>query len=701
MDSLTSLNSISDSPKSPMFQQEQGKLWLSVAAIRAANVTDNTINGGLTDYKKGNQTWLHKKDEKDGRRVWVAYDHLPKQTKNRLDDHYIDIYRVAATAQITALAATYIELDDIAYFLRLRVRKDGTGYTQSEAKGLATACGWLRMADAAIDAKVWKQGLKVSHNQFIDNKTPFMHWLAGVLKAAKLYGFKIGNGLILTAKVAEWRERGRECLVSKYFGNDSAAKLEQRHIDFAIVHYAQGKKSIQQVTDLLNAQFGLNVTRQAVEHHLDKPDNKRKYIAAREGYLQASKQTASYFSLATVPYCDALWLMDGSPLALFADDGNGVRKSKYSAVFIRDAKSGKVVGLAFGESETAQLVKNALRYAITQTGNLPNAVRYDGGSANTNKEIQTVLDNVSNYHFKTAPYKPTGKAAVEKLVDLLENLLKPFGNFAGGNITRRGTEKSFNPDTVAKMKKNGGLPTSEQTMVQMWAAVEVFNNTADKTNGTTPNERYKADTDSRRRKATTDIIAATFWDLRPREIRYEQGGITMQVGNQRIAYHVGTPMLEDLKFKEKHEGRKFFVRENPDNRQSIALFDDNDRFVSEAVLKHEFSLLPEHRVEGEGQAWALQRAQNDAYLKDGLQDLEAATDRLIAAEIPTQFDFMTLNKAAINRMEAVTQEGFLDLVQNPTKKRVKGTAAKSDPSVVPPKQADNSDDFSIMTVFGQ
>lgn len=690
-----------DTPTSVRFKTyTEGGLHISVRALTDAGVLDNTIWQGTRDYNVQtlkSKTWAYKKE--NGRNYY-QYDCLPKSQKEKVDKFYGDIYAALMVGDLKQGAANCIEQNDLAYFLGLKVRKDGTGYSASEARDLVAACGWLRMLESAIENKVWKQGLQVSRDCKIDNKTPFMAWVATVIKPLNLYGFKVGNGLTLTAKVAEFQAKGRECLVSQYFNNDNAGLLEPRHIDFMIVHYAQHKKSMPQIVQLLKQCFGLVITRQAVEFHLSKPENKQKYIVAREGYLVAAKATKSYFKIADVPYCDALWLVDASPFALFADDGNGVRKSTKTAVYVRDAKSRKCVGVAFGETETGELVKIALRNAITQTGFLPHALRYDGGSANVNQEMKRVFDILSDYHFPNAPYAPTGKFAVEQLVNEIENVLKGFDNFAGGNITRRGTEKSFNPDVVKAMKKEGRMPTSDQTGLQMWAAIEVVNNTRHEKDGKTPNERYANDAHPSRRKATTPLVAAAFWELRPRAIRYENGGIEMQTGKNRLQYHVGTAMVEDYQFKVRNEGKRFFIRENPNDRSVIALYDDNDRFVEAAVLKHGFSLLPDVRTDGEGEAWRIGMAQNKQYLADGQTAFQEAKERLEAENLPTEFDFMTLNKEALSNMEGAAAERLLDVMSHTTKKKTPKTG-----KVTPVKptigEAQTDDDFDFLTIMGQ
>ena len=181
-------------------------------------------------------------------------------------------------------------------------------------------------------------------------------------------------------------------------------------MDFAVVHYAQNKKSIPQIVDLLYKTRDKKITRQALEKRLFDPSVKSVRLPVREGLLAAQKESWSYVKNAKSPFADALWLVDGTQTALFHHRDGAAKKSTWNAVFVRDHFSGKVIGLAFGQTETSELVKLAMRRAVMNAGKLPHSIRYDGGSANTSDAMKAVFDKLSAYHFKTMPYHQGGKA---------------------------------------------------------------------------------------------------------------------------------------------------------------------------------------------------------------------------------------------------------------------------------------------------
>lgn len=652
-----------------------GSLYLSTVAMVQSGITKEYVN-------RATSTGIFERVKEKGK-AWIQYDTLPATTKAKVDVAFPDIYQWAVVNQKREAAANWILPEDAAFFGEQQPKKNGGAYTRDEIQALTTACGWLRLVDSEDKAKMYKA--VIGKDEIVKGRTAYFQWLAEVcIKPLNLYGFNVGNGRILDKRLGAWRDNGYESLVSRYFGNDNRQVLTDIQRDFAIVHYAKNKKPIPQIVRLLAREFEVSITRQGLNAFFDRPDINQQIVAMREGKLNAIKQTTSYLKMAKVPFADALWQVDGTTIALFYQSEDGkVKKSTWTRIVVRDVYSGCTIGVAYGETETTELVKAAMRHAITTTGQMPHSVHYDGGSANMSHEMKRVFDVLSNYHFPCAPYRPTGKSAVEKGMDKIEKVLQSFDNFAGGNITARGTEKQFNPDTLAAMKKAGQMPNSYQTIIQDWLAVEVLNNTIG-ADGRTPRERYQ-DTHTNRRRATKQIVVDCFFVKRERSLRYDGGGVTMQIGEQRLAYWVGTPMVEDYGFKQKHLGQSFQVRFNPDKRDTICLYDKEDRFVSEAVLKHEYSLLPDYRAEGESEAFALMQANNKRFITEGVNSYKAAEQRLESAGLPTHYDFLTLHKDELARVEGEEKERLIAALATPiTRKKAIPKTENKPPSIAEP-----------------
>lgn len=685
------------------FKIEGTKLWLSFPALVSAGVPENTAKDGLRLFREVNSNlWEHKNDDKDKRKVWVLFNTLPQLQKERTNRHFGDIIELAAIQTIQKEVNDLVELRDIEFFLSQRIRKDGAAYKNQQAAQLTKACAWLRWLNNAANNKVWKDGFQVKTGVFITKTGEFYEYIAQILRGEAIYGFKIKNGNYLYQKITKWREIGKNSLLDGRFGNDNPTKLKEADMDFAIVHYAQNKKTVPQIAALLEQNRGTKVTRQALGKRLFDPRIEMKWKPIREGHLAAQKESWSYVKNAKAPFADALWLVDGTQVALFYQDGSQAKKSTMNAVFVRDHFSGKVIGLAFGQTETTDLVKLAMRRAVANMGKLPYSIRYDGGSANTSFIMKDVFDKLSAYHFKTMAYHQGGKANVERLVNEVENILKVgFDNFAGGNITRRGTEKDFNTDTVKKMLRSGLMPNNHEVLIQYWAAVEVINHTVGK-DGKSPAQRYADNADTRRRDASIEIMAAAFWDKRPHSVRYESGGLRIEVGGKRLEYWVGEPMCESFNFKKRFEGTSFYIRLDAEQNDRIALYTADDAFVSDAVLKHEFSLIADFAQEGEQSKLREHLGNQKRFLSEGVSEYNEAKQRVDERGEPTKFDFLEMNKEALANSEAGVKERLLDMVNNTTKKRgVKATEPTKQVSQNTDTNEDLNNDFDIFKIYGQ
>jgi transposase InsO family protein len=685
------------------FKVEKEKIWLSFPAIVEAGIPENTAKDGLKKYRDvDSNLWEHKNDDKDKRRVWILFDKLPELQRQRVNKHYGDIVELAAVQTIKKEVTDLVEFRDMDFFLNQKLRKDGAAYTNQQAAQLTQACAWLRWLDKAAKERLWKDKLQVKTGVFIDKTGDFYGFIAQILKNEAIYGFKINNGNYLYQKLAQWREIEKNSLLDGRFGNDNPTKIKEADMDFAIVHYAQNKKTVPQIVELLAQNRDTKVTRQALGKRLFAPNIEQVWKPIREGHLAAQKESWSYVKNAKAPFADALWLVDGTQIALFYQEGSQAKKSTWNVVFVRDHNTRCVIGLAFGQTETTELVRLAMRRAVAFKGKLPYSIRYDGGSANTSAIMKEVFTKLSVYHFKTMPYHQGGKADVERLVNEVENILKTgFDNFAGGNITRRGTEKDFNTDTVKRMLKSGLMPNNHEVLIQYWAAVEVVNHRIGK-DGKSPAEKYAQCNDVRRRNATIEIMAAAFWEKRPQSVRYEGGGLRIEIGGKRLEYWVGEPMVESYEFKRKNEGKSFYYRLDAEQNGRIALYTEDDAFVAEAVLKHEFSLIAEFAQEGE-QSKLRQHIQNqNRFLTEGVAEYKEAVKRVEERGEPTKFDFLELNKEALADSEAGVKERLLDMLQNTTERR--GKKQIETPKMLSQNSEiieDNNNDFDIFKIYGQ
>jgi hypothetical protein len=269
--------------------------------------------------------------------------------------------------------------------------------------------------------------------------------------------------------------------------------------------------------------------------------------------------------------------------------------------------------------------------------------------------VQGTLREICDVHFPTAAYSPTGKIHIEKAQDLLESQhLRYYNNFAGGNVTRRGTEKTANADVVNLMKKVGDIPTTvEGTMIQDIEAVRLYN-TEIKGEESRLGKYFACK--KRNRIASAEFQSIT-WAKKLME--YGQNGIRFQHANQEVRYWVGEAMCEDLNFKKMNFGKTFQVRFDPDlvPPEKVLLYDEEGkRFIAEAVLQHAFSHIPTLREQGEGANLTAMRKQNKSIVDEAIQEHKEMAGRLLDEGIPMYDHFASKGVSEQREREMIERQ---------------------------------------------
>lgn len=627
-----------------------GLLCLSVQAIAAtmgidSNSAENTIKKGLESYRKNGGSWLHFADELDERRKWISYEHLPTQTR----------LRVAFAARNDVWAAYYQECllddavklivaDDAAYFHELKQ------YSITQVEQLAEACGWLRMCSP----KGWWKDKFAGKIQGMEAATQ-------VLAARNLYGLRVSNWQSLDLKCKKWLQNERESLVSKLFGNNNKSKV--REIGDTPLHriidlYAHGTKlRYTEVQEVYNREaktkgwplYSAERVRQILE------SNKDAWMYTRHGVNAARAVNERHLKRKRPEYADQLWTIDGTTLQLGMDK-NGQFRKEWTMVIIADSYSDCVIGWACGSTETLELVLRALRMAIRKRGYGPAFTQFDNGGANKSRQVSELFDRMNVVGIPAQPYNGKSKYIERILGRIEQGMLRHMPNFYGGNITTRSLNSKANPDYTRKQLKSGTLPTDASALLdQLNLAIEVYNNTEVKARKATPIQLY--DTPDERRKPIPYLqLVSLFWIKRPEAVRYNPGGIMIQVDKQRYEYEVQSkPGVVDAHFLAEYSGNSFIVRYDPDDLSAINLYDKEDHYIATATSKYEFAAVP---TKGEGELLREALAQRKQKVAEGLQNAQIIRAEMEDAGLE-EASFELVHKDALNRIEASVAEKYL------------------------------------------
>ncbi len=651
------------------------QLWLSQKLlIGEIGISENTIKMGTDDYRKScRESWQYELHDT----LWILYETIPALTQQRIADYYqikhgIPIYRYASVAILRGRFEAACDIDDTAFFTAQKIKKGGRAFTSAEVSDLTLACGILRQLDSDINNKVWRQGIRADENTIIKDGNGYIAFVASVIKEWQLFGFKVGNGRVLYRKIKEWLAYNRESLLSDRFGKANRLKKTDELVRTAIVLSASATKPTNcDIALELEQRYNIKISPQAVQNWLSEPEAKRQITAAREGNIHALKKRAIWIAQGKYQHADEVWLIDATTVQLMTHNDNGkLVKLPLNRVTVLDGYSEKRVGVAYGISETAELVWQALYFAFKTTGRMPNVIRSDRGSANIRKDLVANFKLLGITHITGKAYRSTRQRLIEYDQHKHERVLQRFcENFAGGNFMGRGQQMRFNPDTLKRLEAEGKLPSWLEAVTTDFTLFMATNSVIGK-DGMSPNERYAQSAHTDRRSLSLDLLVRVFTP-RKGNYTYHNGQILFRHNGQDLTYWVGSHLQIDEDFYRRHEGNKFQVRFNPDDASIIGLYSEQWEFIAVAHQKYKFPQNPKAFTADERAALNHNLAVEARLHTEGQTGLKTLKAEMTANNEPTYIDYALKTKDAIaaDTWEAMRQQidhlGILDKDRNP------------------------------------
>ncbi len=626
------------------------QLWVAKThLLTEMGISENTVREGLRDYKaKGKGSWTYEVYGHND--TWILYDTIPALTRQRVSDYYGQLHKTCVHRAASALILrgrfeAACEPNDAEWFLSQSVKQGGRSFTTSEAKDLRLACGILRQLDDDINNKVWRKGIRADKDTIITDGNGYISFVASVIKSWNLFGFKVGNGRVLYRKIKEWVESNRASLISDRFGKANAEKKTDDLLRTAIVLKASATKPTDRDVALeLGKRYNMPLTPQTIGNWLNEPEAHRQLLAAREGKVYAQKKSAIWIAQGKYRHADEVWLVDATTVQMMVADDKGKRvKLPMNRVTVLDGYSEKRVGVAYGISETAELVWQALYFAFKTTGRLPQVIRSDKGSANTRKDLVSKFDLLGITHITGQAHRSTRQRLIEYDQHKHERVLQRFcENFAGGNFMGRGQQMRFNPDNLKRLEQEGKLPTWLEGIGQDFTLFMAGNSIVGK-DGKTPNERYSQSEHAERRTGSLKLLVNVF-EPRKDLYTYHNGQILFRHNGQDLTYWVGSHLEIDEDFYRRHEGNKFRIRFNQDDASIIGLYSEKWDFVAVAHQKHKFGQNPKALSTDERLALNHNLAVEKRLNTEGATGLKQIKEAMTARQELTYIDYQLKTK---------------------------------------------------------
>lgn len=572
-------------------------LWVEYGELVDAGVSGNTIRYGCS---KGLNGWEISRHPDDARKALIRYDTLKPKYRLKIGEHYGDEpTKVAARQQLERLKEMkdwkFSKQDDWWYYCTYRDERDQYLFDHQKGGELAEAAAWLRLC-TSVESKADAQALGYP------NKKQLMDAVLKLLKEKPIEGLKVTSLRVLFRKMRKFKESGRESLVSGKYGNQNTRKIEgtvaawlkrmysdPRKLSFVEIH--------RQYEEYGKVRKWSKLSLSAIKYFLKQPWVQMDCLLQRHGKSEWHNRFDQNIRRSAALYPHAMWIMDGSKIELYYTSEKGNWNRLYGFPIV-DASSWAIVGIAFGETETEDLVFRAIKDAANNTGYLPAQLQMDNSSAIKAKDMMEWYKTFAKI------VSPTGVGnAKAKIVEPLfkhfnEQILKPnYRNYAGAGITAKRVDNHVNRDWLRKHKEV--LPDREGCINQMMDAIRMWNDRpiriADD-EAQSPNERLTVkEGHPKAMKLSFEMRVSVFWKYRMNRsderqtYEYTSDGITFQYKNRTYKYRVyASDGSSDEQFWRNNAGLRFDVKYDPDDFSMICLY-RNDKQVA---IAEELKLVP-------------------------------------------------------------------------------------------------------------
>ena len=580
----------------------QGILYVEFSDLINLNISEKYLKHATTQQFP---SWQSIKDPLDKRKRLIQYETLKSKYKKLIQKQYGDPYQYLLIQnqrdQLNKEELTKETLphhisplaDDVKHF------QINHSVSDNEAQQLARACAWLSFY---LSVKTKDQAKSIG----FESKEDLLQAILFHLNREKLKCLNIKNLRVLKRKISAFKSNGKDILISKKRGNNNAEKLTniaktilrriyREHNAFPLTHvvYQYNLLAIQKNLSPISLSTG--------KAYLSQPAIQMICLKQRYGSDYYRNNLDIYMTRKKPTYPNDMWVMDGTPIELYYKDKKGLRR--IYGFMIVDCYSWNIVGYSIGETETEQLVFQALKNACIKTSSLPLQLQFDNSSAIKSNDMMEWYKMVSIFITPAAVGNARAKIIEPLMAHFNKQILKYYDNHSGGNITAKSQDSKVNKDWIKAHPES--MPNRSQTINQFKVAVEAWNNRA-MSDGSSPAEKYKKESPRIRQLEFMDTINL-FWKYRvdgkgnKKEIKYTSGGLTLTINREKHIYMVyDADGLPDKEFHLNYRGDKFQIKYDPEDMEMIFLY-KNDRPIHMAQLIREAPMAIVDYKEGDGE----------------------------------------------------------------------------------------------------
>lgn len=313
-------------------------------------------------------------------------------------------------------------------------------------------------------------------------------------------------------------------------------------------------------------------------------------------------------------YSNDIWCADGHRIDVISVSENGEkRKHRLTLSAIMDIRSGIYVGWVVTDNPSSYATLCALRNAIIRTGTVPRMfyvdngreyLTYDiGGKGHRTRKVKVeiklptpILQRLGIQMINALPANGAAKHIERDFRDFTF-LPKLMDGYCGSNVVVK-------PESLKHNIKLGKLPTDSQVvtyvnnMINGYFNLQTYNGKVAYDKGKTKMEVYKEYCKYARRVKDESVLNLMLMRSTKAQ-KIGKSGVYVSVGGEKIYY-----LCDELW---QMQGKEVFVRYDPDDMQSVRVYDINDKYmltvpINLTMIQSYFASVLDHDGLSEGMA---------------------------------------------------------------------------------------------------
>ena len=477
----------------------------------------------------------------------------------------------------TAFKQYLITDNEARKFYQLYMIDDTRGLPADIQKECAQAADYLQMIIRVTQSPATLGNLKMS-------KAQFWEAVAKMITACKVC--LPTNPDRLSRDASAFKKQGYEYLIPATFGRKNNQKISFEAGEWLVAQYGLGTMQIPSLHLLYNSEAtkqGWNLLKsdRTISVFLHKPENERRWYAARYGEKKA-REKYGYMIKTTLPvYRDILWYSDGTKLNYYYQDAAGKMRADLKVYEVIDCYSEVLLGYNISHTEDFVAQYHAYKMAIQFSGNKPYEIRYDnqGGHGKIKEDF---LDKLSHIGFPCQPYNGKSKT-IESIFRWVQSKhMRQDWFYTGANIQAVTADSKADIDFIVKHKKQ--LPTAEEIEAIYVQRRNEWNlSPHPKVKGKTRLQvYYESQSPAAMPIDMLDMVEMFWLEKRGNDgkgITYHNFGMQLELRGEKYEYeavvHVGDERRPDQAMRERLIDQKFIVKYDPADMTQIRLYTDS------------------------------------------------------------------------------------------------------------------------------